>query len=160
MQPHRTAVPVRNQDGQIIAWGVIDQADAHLLRHRWSFNTRDREKRYLKNWEGQLLHRAVLGLGPEDPRRVDHINGNPLDNRRVNLRIVTTAQNAQNQGSRGGSSRHRGVTWDRSRQKWMASAMLDGRRRTIGRFDSEDEAGAAASAWRAEHMPFSAEAAP
>jgi hypothetical protein len=141
-----------------VAWAVIDKADSHLLRTSWSFNTSDREKRYLKNWAGQLLHRAVMGLEPGDPRRIDHINGNTLDNRRSNLRIATVAQNAQNQGSRGGSSEHRGVTWDRSRGKWMATAMLDGRRRTIGRFDSEDEAAAAAAAWRAKHMPFSAEA--
>lgn len=51
------------------------------------------------------------------------------------------------------------VTWDKSRGKWMATAMLDGRRTTIGRFDTEDQAAAAVAAWRAEHMPFSAEAA-
>lgn len=42
---------------------------------------------------------------------------------------------------------------------WMATAMLEGKRKTIGRFDTEDEAGAAASAWRREHMPYSEEAA-
>lgn len=41
----------------------------------------------------------------------------------------------------------------------MATAMLEGKRKTIGRFDTEDEAGAAASAWRREHMPYSEEAA-
>lgn len=106
-----------------------------------------------------FLHRVILGLAPEDPRLVDHIDGNTLDNRRANLRVVTAAQNAQNQGSRGGSSEHRGVTWDRARGKWMASAMLNGKRTTIGRFATEDEAAAAASAWRAKHMPFSAELA-
>jgi hypothetical protein len=109
--------------------------------------------------ERTYLHRMVLGLERDDPRRVDHINRNTLDNRRSNLRIVTDAQNAQNQGSRGGSSRFRGVTWDKSREKWMATGMLDGRRRTIGRFDDEAEAAFAAAEWRAEHMPFSEEAA-
>lgn len=104
-----------------------------------------------------FLHRVIMGLAPEDPRKVDHVSGDTLDNRRANLRLATTAQNAQNQGSRGGSSRHRGVTWDRARGKWLASAMLDGKRTTIGRFVTEDEAAEAASAWRAEHMPFSAD---
>lgn len=93
-----------------------------------------------------------------DSRRVDHINGDTFDNRRSNLIVVTNAGNAQNQGSRGGSSRYRGVTWDRARRKWMASAQLNGRKVTIGRFETEDQAGGAAAAWRAVHMPHSVEA--
>jgi hypothetical protein len=107
---------------------------AYVVRHTTlRINGRDKGVRI-------YLHRAVLGLPPGDLLRVDHINGDTLDNRRANLRVATTAQNAQNQGSRGGSSRHRGVTWDKSRKKWMATATLDGRRRTIGRFGTEEEA--------------------
>lgn len=104
------------------------------------------------------LHRWVLGLHPTDSRRVDHINGDPLDNRRANLRIVTTAQNAQNQGSRGGSSKYRGVTWDRTKSRWRAQGMLNGKCFFLGRYHSEDEAGAVAAEWRAKHMPYSEEA--
>jgi hypothetical protein len=41
----------------------------------------------------------------------------------------------------------------------MATAMLNGKHRTIGRFDSEIEAAQAAAAFRREHMPYSEEAA-
>ncbi len=104
------------------------------------------------------MHRLVMRLPHDDPRRVDHVNGDTFDNRRENLRVVTVAQNAQNQGSRGGSSSYRGVTWDKARQKWMAGATLNGKRTTIGRFGSELEAHAAATRWRADNMPFSADA--
>ena len=40
-----------------------------------------------------LLHRAVLKLKPGDSA-VDHINSNPLDNRKCNLRLATPSQNA------------------------------------------------------------------
>lgn len=40
------------------------------------------------------LHRLILSA-PDD-MEVDHINGNPLDNRKENLRLATRAQNNQN----------------------------------------------------------------
>jgi hypothetical protein len=42
------------------------------------------------------LNRFVMGAKPTDLRVVDHINGNPLDNRKSNLRIVSQSVNAQN----------------------------------------------------------------
>lgn len=159
-------VPLRNRAGLIIAHAILDAEDAALASYGWYLHAGHADrggKRYvLRTVRGKsiYLHRLVLGLDHTDPHKGDHINGDTLDCRRSNLRVSTTAENAQNQGSRGGSSRFRGVTWDRARGKWMATAMLGGRRRTIGRFDSEADAGAAAAAWRAEHMPFSVEAAP
>jgi len=42
-----------------------------------------------------LMHRRILGI--EDRAvKVDHINGNGLDNRRQNLRFATTSQNGMN----------------------------------------------------------------
>lgn len=45
-----------------------------------------------------LLHRWVLGLRPgiDSKLVVDHINHNGLDNRKENLRIVSTSQNKRN----------------------------------------------------------------
>lgn len=111
-----------------------------------------------------VLHREIMGLpritGRPSGRslEVDHINGDKLDNRRANLRIVSRAENRQNTPSLGGTSEHRGVCWDRRRRKWMAYGQLNGRLHNLGRFDDEGEAAAVAADWRAEHMPFSREA--
>ena len=42
------------------------------------------------------MHRLILDLGPDDELVVDHINGDPLDNRDENLRVVTQSQNMIN----------------------------------------------------------------
>jgi hypothetical protein len=42
------------------------------------------------------MHRDILGLLRDDPRVVDHIDGNPLNNCRANLRICTQAENTMN----------------------------------------------------------------
>lgn len=101
------------------------------------------------------MHRQILGLEAGDGCEVDHRNGDGLDNRRSNLRLVTRAQNKQNVSARGGYSKHRGVTFDRRRQKWKAQVKLNGTTHNVGRFDDELEAARAASAFRRQHMPFS-----
>lgn len=87
---------------------------------------------------------------------VDHIDGDGLNNRRCNLRLASSSQNAQNRcGVR--SARKlpgaRGVYPQKGR--WVAKARVGGRLVHVGMFASHDEAEAAAIAFRREHMPFS-----
>lgn len=42
----------------------------------------------------QTLHRFLLGK--KEGLEIDHINGNKLDNRRINLRFITHAENTKN----------------------------------------------------------------
>src|ERR1700733_11337823 len=44
----------------------------------------------------RLIWLMVHGRLPRKPKEIDHINGNPSDNRLSNLRIVTHGQNLQN----------------------------------------------------------------
>lgn len=69
----------------------------------------------------------------------DHKNGNPLDNRRDNLRLATTSENAVNKRSSSpGSSIYRGVV-NRS-GKWRALITVDSKQIWLGFFDDEVEA--------------------
>lgn len=74
----------------------------------------------------KLIMQRVLGVR-RLPRgyHVDHINGNPLDNRRENLRMATPMQNAANAHKRAGcSSVFKGVSWDKKTRKWKVELNL------------------------------------
>lgn len=100
------------------------------------------------------LHRLVLGLAPGDKRIGDHISGDRLDNRSDNLRIADAKLNAANQAiiNELGSSKYRGVCWDKSRSLWKAYCRLDGRMRNLGYFATEEEAANVVYDFRAEHF--------
>lgn len=101
-----------------------------------------------------LMHRLILELPKGDSREGDHIDRDRLNNARSNLRITTHAQNHQNKSPVGGTSRYRGVHWDKRKQKWMARTKLNGKTIWLGYFTDEDAAGAAALEGRRKHLPF------
>lgn len=87
----------------------------------------------------QYLHRFISDT--PDGMGTDHINGNTLDNRRVNLRGCTNAENARNRPRRiSSSSKFKGVSRVRGYDRWRAYIKCDGVKKHIGYFDSEEEA--------------------
>jgi hypothetical protein len=91
------------------------------------------------------LRRMILGLtGPE--WRVSHANGDPLDCRRANLVVRTINEQvwgSRKMGTVSGrqyTSKFKGVSWDRGREKWVAQIRKDGKGRHLGRFGSETAA--------------------
>lgn len=88
-----------------------------------------------------FLHRRVLQLDGVKGLIVDHVNGNRLDNRRENLRLVTETQSAWNRaGWRRNASGFKGVTWNRFKQKFAARIMCSKRAVFIGYFATAEEA--------------------
>lgn len=101
------------------------------------------------------LHRLITNA-PEG-LVVDHINGNPLDNRKSNLRIITNAENGQN--LKGPQSRSttgiRGVYYSHRDNKYTTQVTIEGVRHYLGMYSTPEQAEKAVKNFRSKHMPFS-----
>lgn len=95
------------------------------------------------------LHRELINA-PADSK-VDHQNGDGLDNRRANLRIATQGQNQQNRRKRKGKSRFKGV-WFAGDGTPCASIQIDKKVHRLGRYPSEEDAARAYDRAAREHF--------
>lgn len=119
---------------------LVDDADYETLAvDRWRAQ-RIRNTFYAVRSSGLYMHRVLMC--PPDRMQVDHIDGDPLNNQRSNLRIATPAQNQHNRTRKhsGTSSRFRGVCWNRKSLRWQALIQISGRSVYLGLFDTEVEA--------------------
>ena len=80
------------------------------------------------------MHRVITGA-PKS-RQVDHINGNGLDNTRINLRLCDASQNQANRGKPiNCKSGFKGVSWNKQKRKWIAFIQVLGKHIYLGGFD-------------------------
>lgn len=127
---------------------MVDDIDwIELSNHKWCCQSNGHGGYYAARRIGKkivFMHRQILGISSDFC--VDHKNGNPLDNRRINLRICNTKQNSQNSSKRSKYSGNRptsiykGVTWSKYHCRWQAQIKIDGKNKFLGRFDFEHEA--------------------
>jgi hypothetical protein len=131
---------------------IVSKQDKELLKqYKWRpYQTSKLSntfyiKTLINDNKNVYLHRfimeIVLGRKLIKGEKVDHINGNGLDNRRENLRVCTAQQNAFNQPSRrNSSSKFKGVTLVKGRGYWQAKITFCGRTLHLGMFKDEIEA--------------------
>lgn len=122
---------------------IFDREDLPLVQqYNWSM---DRYGYVLGNLHGHRksstvrLHRLLMNA--PDGMIVDHINGDPSDCRRENLRIATQQQNTQNAGLPSSSTTgYKGVCYDKKEGKYMAHIHPNGRMVFLGYFNDPIEA--------------------
>ena len=88
------------------------------------------------------MHRELLGITDPDIK-VDHIDNDPLNNQRYNLRPATNSQNCMNRQGRANSNSKSGVlgvSFDKRHRKWFAQIQIGNKRKTLGRFKTIEEA--------------------
>ena len=138
----------------VVAHALIDDIDADRIAGRtWRITSYGYAITSIDQSRNVLMHRMIL----DAPAGLvtDHVNGDKLDNRRENLRLVHQAQNNQNlPPHRTGTSPYRGVSWRTAKGRWAAQACVNNRQHHLGYFDDELEAARVAAEFRAAHMPF------
>lgn len=126
---------------------LVDDND-YMFLMQWAWYC-DNGSYAARTVQAQGVHRSVRMhniLLPQLPGFVvDHKNGNPLDNRKLNLRHVTSEQNSHNSRPprvRNKTSQFKGVSRNGPSYKkpWQAYFKHNGRRVVVGHFDSEIEA--------------------
>lgn len=136
---------------------LIDDEDFDRIgKLKWGFDGRyayrkhhlrmDVEKQiYKKIYLHQVINNTPDGLG------TDHINCDKLDNRRANLRTTTRSGNEANKPKKAGcSSKYKGVCWFKLRRKWKAEIKINGKKKHIGLFLSEEDAAKAYNKYAVE----------
>lgn len=108
---------------------IIDKDKESLLdKSEWSIITKNKNnpyKKYVISYKLGSIHRFIVKAKKGDI--VDHINGNTMDNRLLNLRIVNSSQNSMNRKAqrRKKYSNYKGVFLRKDR--WICLIRVNGK---------------------------------
>ena len=128
--------------GEYVGETLIDLDDLERVKEfRCALNTDSYAT--INNRDYRFLHKFIMDIKGKE-FVVDHINGNKLDNRKQNLRIITNQQNIMNTHNDGrGNNSRKGVSvrkYKSGKIKWRAYIMIDKKQISLGVYDTEEEA--------------------
>jgi hypothetical protein len=107
--------------------GYLDRS-----KNRWAITIRGTEY-----WVSRVIWLYEHGEWPTG--QVDHIDGDPSDNRKI--REVTNSQNQRNAKRRSdNTSGHKGVSWSKVCKKWHAYIYVEGKLKNLGYFHDINDA--------------------
>ena len=90
------------------------------------------------------VHRIIYFLKTKqniDDFFIDHIDGNPTNNKISNLRCATNQQNCCNKKkTKKYTSKYKGVSWDKKEKKWRAQICFNYQKNCLGFFEFESDA--------------------
>lgn len=133
---------------------LLSDEDKDLLRYSWSLRktgycsrhtSRDGEKFRISAHQ-EVIERVTGKI----PRRaeglvIDHINGNKIDNRRENLRVVSICINTSN-SPRTRAAKY--IVWDEKAESWQVQPSVCGTPMYLGQVKDRAEAEALSVAFR------------
>jgi hypothetical protein len=113
-----------------------DDIYCYIMKHKRNLSLSNKGyANIFVNGKKEHLHRFILDYS--GPLKVDHRDGNRLNNQKFNLRISTDLQNTQNRGaSKNSNSKYVGICYNKYRKKWQS--YIEGE--DLGYFDTEKEA--------------------
>jgi hypothetical protein len=114
---------------------VSDEDFAYLSQWTWYCDTSGYAARRLHGGGKSPVWRIHNFLLSSDGLIVDHIDRDPLNNQRENLRLCTHSQNLMNRGiGAGNTSGFKGVTWCKRTKSWQAQCKAKGKKSATRRF--------------------------
>jgi len=120
-----------NSDKEVL----ISKEDEELLDYEWRLGTHGYPTAWFAELKGGYpLHQIVMlrqGLASNHKNVIEHLNENPLDNRRENLRISSQTVNLLR--AKGG-----GVRWHKQMQKWQVRLTYHYVEVHVGYFDDKE----------------------
>lgn len=130
---------------------LVDDSDFEWLnQYKWHLSA----KRYVEatiDGINYYMHRMVMRC-PKG-KVMDHVNRNPLDNRKSNLRICTQNQNGKNSPlKRNNKSGYIGVSWNKLNKCWTARIKVNYQGMHIGSFKDKVEAAKAYNAMATKYF--------
>ena len=144
------------QFGKILAYAKVDAEDVdRVSKFRWTLSKYALSRPGGKSAKSLFMHRFVLDLKPSDPM-VDHVNRDKLDNRKQNLRCVTSSNNLLNIGiktCKSATSGYRNVYPVTGRWRWIVMCQFRGIVHHDGPFVNIADAVVAAYKLRRKHAP-------
>jgi hypothetical protein len=91
---------------------------------------------------GIYMHKEIIQA--TDRKRIDHRDGNGLNNQRYNLRECTAQENMQNRPvQKNNKSGLKGVSWHKGEGKWRSVIETSGKHKHLGYFPTKELAAAA-----------------
>jgi hypothetical protein len=121
---------------------IVDVADYEWLSQwKWCANNQHGIWYAVRAKRPELIRMHRVILDAKAGQIVDHIDGNGLNNRRANIRLCTSHQNSMNMSRQTrGSSRFRGVAWQKTQNVWVARIRDGEKLLYLGRFSDEVKA--------------------
>ena len=130
-----------NPDTGGFTW-LVSHVRARVGAEAGYINSRSYKCIRIKGRHYQAHRLAWLYVTGEAPyAHIDHIDGDPSNNKFANLRQATPGQNQHNsQIQRNNTSGVKGVSWDKKRKRWKAQIASGGVLRYLGLFRSIEDA--------------------
>lgn len=132
----------------LVGYAIVDDEDFdRFSQHTWLLaKSKSARISYARRYERRndkntaiYLHRAVLGLDPDDPHLVDHISRDGLDCQKHNLRLVDHSRNAANQAPpKDSTTGYKGVT--KNYRAYQAKIASHKRQVALGCYPTPQEA--------------------
>ena len=136
---YNTLIIIDSKNNETVGKVLLDIEDIpKVQKYHWRLNEKGYVIASIKGHKTIRIHNLILERDTSNQKiTCDHINRNKLDNRKENLRIISHLENNLNTDR---IEKGNGYCFRNDRNRWMAYIKKDNKMKTIGYFNTEEEA--------------------